>query len=141
MAHLACKQLVTLFGLFAACDVEKNTKHDSLDDAYVGALAASRDPADLRAQDNTKVDFIGAGDGARGCEGGSYTVTVGGVDVSRQRFELYLAGAWQTPKLETALVHGEAVAVNVPRPHGHLRRVDRQPQMLRRPRRRADRSC
>src|SRR4051812_28951554 len=85
MAHLAGKQFVSFFGLFAARDIQENAEHDALDNAGVSALAAGRNPTDLPAQDDPKVDLIGSRDGAGGDERGPHPVTIGGVDMARER--------------------------------------------------------
>jgi hypothetical protein len=46
------------------------------------------------------------------------------MDVPRKLFETYIRASWKTPKVESLLVQGEVVGVNVPRPEAHARSFD-----------------
>jgi hypothetical protein len=58
MAHFASEKLTSFFCLFATCDVEKDAKHQTFDDALIGASATSGYPAHTVINQNAEVDLV-----------------------------------------------------------------------------------
>ncbi len=81
MAHLAGQQFIGLFGLLAAGHVEKNTNHDTANNARVIALATSRNPPDVVLDHDAKVYLVGPEDSARRSKRCPNPVAIGWVDV------------------------------------------------------------
>ena len=105
---------MALFGLLAAGHVEKNAEHDTVDDAGVGALATSRDPPKLVTQHDAEIDLVSPSYRSRRRKSGPDAVPVGRMDMPRKAFKGDLGRPGQAPKVKGALVHGEAIAVDVP---------------------------
>lgn len=57
MAHLASQELVTLFSLLAARDIEKDTKHVPIVKRGVVSNASRGYPANIVANHDAEVDF------------------------------------------------------------------------------------
>ena len=116
MAHLAGEQLIALLGLFPSGHVQENAEHCPADDPDILSLPACRDPADLVADQDPEIGFVAAQHRPCRLERRSYPVAVGRVDVRRQFLERDFGTPRHAPKFEAALVHREAIGVDVPGP-------------------------
>jgi len=63
----------------------------------------------------------------------AHAVAIGRVDVGGELLERDLLVPGKSPQLEGAPIHGEAVAVDMPRPQGHLGGLHGELKMLRPP--------
>jgi hypothetical protein len=136
MAHLAGEEFVSLLGLLATGDVEEDARHDPSGDALVVALTSGRDPSHETPIQDAEVDLVGTVDRAGRREGRPDPVPVGRVDLGGKVLELDGCALWQAPEIERALVHGERIGVDVPRPQGHTGGIEGEAQLLGRPNRR-----
>ncbi len=118
---------MAFLGLLSSRHVQKHAEHDPPLDIGVVALAAGRNPPDVVTDDDPEIDLVGADDRARRGEGGANPVAVGRMDLGRQALEDDERPERQVPQVIAALVHGELVGVDVPRPQGHPGRLNREP--------------
>ena len=84
MAHFAGEEFAPFLRLLATGDIEKDTEQDAFDDADVGTLSASRNPADLFTQANSEIDLKGTRD--RAC-GRPDAFMIGRMNVGGELFE------------------------------------------------------
>jgi hypothetical protein len=81
MAHFTGKQLIAFLGLFTSGYVDKDSEHDSVDDAFVTALPTSRNPTHLFSHQNPEINFVSTLD-CPGCgKRRLYAIPVGWMDV------------------------------------------------------------
>jgi hypothetical protein len=83
MAHLARKQLVGFFGLFALRDVKKDPEHDAVGYLSIVALTPSGYPADIIFRQNSKINLVSAYDCTRGSECRPHSLKISRMDVLR----------------------------------------------------------
>jgi hypothetical protein len=86
------------------------------DHADILALAAGGDPANLVSDHDPEVGLIGTKHRASRGKGRSDPVAVGRVNMLGQLFKADGVAPGQAPELEPALVHREAVIIDVPGP-------------------------
>jgi hypothetical protein len=124
MAHLAGEQIAVFLGKLALGYVEKDPEHAAADHALIIALAARSNPPDLLSVDDAEVDFKGTQNIARGRERRANPVEVLRMDAGRQLFERDDPIVRRhPPQAMGALVHGDVVCIDVPRPQGDPGRV------------------
>lgn len=87
MTHFAGEEFSPFLRLLATGDIEKDAEQDAFDDADVGTLSASRNPADLFTQANSEIDLIGTRDRACGRERRSDAFMIGRMNVGGELFE------------------------------------------------------
>ena len=102
VAHFTRQQLMAFLGLLASGDVDENSDHDATDDVRILALTARRDPADLVAEHDAEVDFVGADDGPRRGERRPHPVAVRRVDMGGQVFEVDIIADRHAPEFDSA---------------------------------------
>src|SRR6478736_6240140 len=125
MAHFAGEQLVSLFSLFAAGNIQKDAGH--LPVGYVGVLAlpSSGYPAPVGGfRQNTEVNLIWAGDRTCCDERRPNPVAVGRMYLGGKMLERQGAAPGHSPKFVALGVHQERVVIHVPRPERDARCLD-----------------
>ena len=137
MAHFGRKHFAGFLGQLALTYVEEDSEHDPADDALVFAPTARGYPPDLIAVHDAEVDLVCAQNVARCRERGPYPVEIFWVDAGGQVFEGDQPVALgHPPQAMRALVQGNLIGIDVPRPQGDPGRVRGDAQAVRVPHRR-----
>jgi hypothetical protein len=126
IAVSADEHLAGFLGQLAPGHVEEDPEHYPADDALVVAPAASGHPPDLAAVQNAEVDFVSTQDFPRRRESCPHPVEVLRMDACGQT----LKGDRSTshpPQRVRALVQGDLVGVDIPRPQRDARRIGGDP--------------
>ncbi len=121
---------MTLFGLLTSGHINKYSAHHPIADADVVALAPRGNPADFIFNNDAKIDFIRANNGARSGESGPDSFAISRMNMGRQIFESYPVASWDAPQVERPIVHRQFVRIDIPRPKSYARGDDRKLQMF-----------
>lgn len=83
MTHLSSKELVAFFSLLSSSNIQKNAEHAAVDHPLIFTLASGRNPSDLLADQDSKIDFVRPDYCAARDECISHPVAIRGVDMRR----------------------------------------------------------
>jgi hypothetical protein len=122
---------VAFLGLLATGHVDEDAEHDPVDHADIVSLTSSGDPPDFVPHHDPKVDLIRAQNPAGRRESCPHPIAIRRMDTRGQVLKGHTFFASRhAPHVIRALVHGEPVGVDVPRPQGYPGRVNGAAQVF-----------
>src|SRR4051812_37841835 len=102
------------FSLFPSCYVDENAIHHTINNSCIISLTSRRDPPNFLPDHDAKIDLVGPLYSSCCIKCCSYPISVGRMNSAGEIIERDILRHWDSPKIETMLVHRELVRVHVP---------------------------